>query len=252
MQLLKRYKSVRIYREGEETTETTETPKETPKVRMFTQEEVNKIVNQDKDKAKKERDKLVNDLRTLQEQGLTRENLESLQTRINELENEGKSKEQLAKEALERTTKQYTTEIEKHKTSATRWQQLYADTRIDTEIVGAATSKKARNPAQIQAILKPLVSLREDLGEDKKPTGTYTPRVKWSEKDKDGNPVVLDLSVTEAVGRMYESEDHANLFDSGGTGGLGNYSGTTKPGGKKDLSELTPEEYYRQTRGKGK
>jgi hypothetical protein len=246
-----RTKNVRVYRDGEETPETPEN-KETPKVRLFTQEEVNKIVNQDKDKAKKERDNLLNQLKTLQEQGLTKDNLESLQARIDELTNEGKSREQLAKEKEDRLIRQYTTDIEKHKGSSERWQKLYADTRIDTEIFQAAGSKKARNPDQIRAILKPLVSLREDLGEDKKPTGTYTPRVKWSEKDKEGNPVVLDLSVTEAVSRMYESEDHANLFDSGGTGGLGNYSGTTKPGGKKDLSELTPEEYYRQTRGKGK
>lgn len=214
---------------------------ETPK--MFTQEQVNAFIKADKDKTKKDNEKLLSDFNKLKEEGLTKENLDFLQGRIAELENEGKTKEQIAEEKRSRLSKDYESKLAAKTSEADSWKNNYTSYRLETEIKFAATDKKARNPDQVLAILKPHTSLREVLGDDKKPTGSFDTRVKWQDKDKDGNPITLDLSVTEAVNRMFESESHANLFDSGTNGGLGGFNSSSRKPGEKDPSDMTGEEY---------
>lgn len=248
---LKTYRFARIYqiaREGEGDPPAPEpTPTPAPN-KTFTQEQVNAMIKADKDRAKKDNEKLLAQLQTFAEQGLTTENLQSLQSRIDELTNEGKSKETLAKEAQDKLTKQHKTELEKAQGEGKKWRSQYEKYRLESEIASAAAAKKARNPKQVQSLLGPLSYFREELGEDKKPTGEYTPRVKMTERDKDGLEVLLDLTVTEAVDRLSQSEEHLNLFDSGAAGGLGSYNGNSnhKKGTPGDLSNLPMNDYYRE------
>jgi len=245
---------INVFGEGEgdggggDTNTNTETPK------MFTQEQVNAFIKADKDKAKKDNEQLLQRFNRLKEEGLTKENLDFLQGRISELENEGKTKEQIAEEKRTKLTRDYETKLSAKSQEADFWKNNYTTYRLDTEIKLAATNKKARNPEQVLAILKPQTSFREVLGEDKKPTGSFDTRVKWNDKDKDGQPITLDLSVTEAIDRMFESESHANLFDSGTSGGLGGFTSTSRKPGEKDPSEMTGDEYlaWRKKKKAGK
>lgn len=212
--------------------------------KVFTQEQVNAMMKADKDRAKKENERLLGQLQSYAENGLTAENMQSLQSKIDELTNEGKSKETLAKEAQDKLSKQYAKEKEALLTDNKKWRGQYEQYRLETEIVSAAVVKKARNPKQVQAILGPISYFREELGEDKKPTGSYTPRIKMTERDKDGNEVQLDLTVTEAVERLSQTEEHANLFDSGASGGLGSYNGSSQSKKPGDTSNLNVSDYY--------
>lgn len=224
---------------------TTTTP---PVVKTFTQEQVNAMMKADKDRAKKERDQLIQELQNYKDNGLTTENLSSLQARIDELQNEGKSKETLAKEAQDKLVKTHQKEKESLLSENKKWKNQYESYRLKTEIVTAAANKKARNPTQVEAILGPLSYFREDMGEDKKPTGTYTPRIKMTERDKDGTEVQLDLTVTEAVERLSQSEEHMNLFDSGASGGMGGYNGSNPNKRPSDTSNLPMSDYYAERR----
>lgn len=216
-------------------------PAEKPKT--FTQEDVNRMMKADKDRAKKENDALQRQLQAIQEQGLTPENLSALQSRIDELENFGKSQEQLAKEAQSKMQKQYEKDLKAARDGEAHWKTSYETYRLDTEIQTAARDKKATNPDQVLAILKPKSVLRPILGEDKKPTGGYETRVLWKETGEDGQPLDLELSITDAVARMHESPLHGNLFQSGSVGGLGGYQTGAGSKNKKDPGNMTMDEY---------
>jgi len=191
------------------------------KVKVFDQAAVDRIVKERLRKSNAEREELIGQLSSLQQQGLTPENLEALQSRIETLQNEGKTKEQLAAEERGKLEKKLTGEIGKKDAEVKLWKSKYETFRSQTEILTAAGAAKAHNSAQIYNILRPDTVMEEEVGEDGKPTGEYIPKVNFRDKDKDGKPVVLKLSVAEAIKRMTEMEEHMNLFDSGGTAGLG-------------------------------
>lgn len=191
--------------------------------RKFTQAEVDRIVKADKDKAKRERDQYLQDLEAFKAQGLTPENLDSLEKRIETLQNEGKTKEQLASEERGKLEKKFKGELEKEQQSSKLWRENYEKFRTQTEILTAASVHKAFNNDQVYQFLRPNTVMVEKVGEDGKPTGEYIPRVKFQD-EKDGQAVVLDLSVDDAVKRMTEMEKHANLFQSGVSSGLGGHN----------------------------
>lgn len=248
----RRPSKINIFREGEETPpgDGEQNNQQNPpannqqKPKTFTQEDVNRMIKADKDRAKKENEQLMNQLRSLQEQGLTPENMGALQSRIDELENFGKSQEQLAKEAQTKLQKKYDAELKTARDGETHWKSSYENYRLDTEIKTAARDKKARNADQVHAILRGKSVLRPILDESKKPTGQYDTRVIWNEKGENGEDVSLELSVTDAVARMFDSPDHANLFESGSVGGIGGYQNASGTKGKqKDPGEMTMDEY---------
>jgi len=189
--------------------------------RKFSQEEVDRIVKNDKDKAKRERDQYLQELEALKQQGMTPEVLDQLNARIETLQNEGKTKEQLANEEKSKLEKKLSGEITKAVDEGKKWKSKYETYLSKTDILSAASVHKAHNGEQIYHILRPDTVVVEEMGPDNKPTGEYVTRVKFRDKDKDGNPAILDLSVTDAIKRMTEMEVHQNLFDSGGSSGLG-------------------------------
>lgn len=250
----RRPSKINIFREGDETPppgDGEQNNQQNPpannqqqKPRLFTQEEVNRMMKADKDRAKRETEQLATQLRTLNEQGLTPDNMAALQSRIDELENFGKSQEQLAKEAQTKLQKKYDAELKTARDGETHWKTSYENFRLDSEIKSAARDKKARNPEQVHAILRGKSVLRPILDDSKKPTGQYDTRVIWNEKGENGEDVSLELSVTDAVARMFDSPDHANLFESGSVGGIGGYQNANGPKGKqKDPGEMSMDEY---------
>lgn len=208
--------------------------------KTYSQEDVNKLLARDRHKDRTEREKLTRQLQTFKEQGLTEENVRALESTIETLQNEGKTKEQLAKEERDRLEKKHVTELTKAKSEADHWKKQFQGFKVERDLLDAAGSaevegekRKARNSKQILALLLPHTSLVEELNPaDKKPTGRYTTRVTVRE-EKDGEEVVLSLSPAEAVARLASSEEHANLFESGLNGGLGNYNQASSAASRK-------------------
>lgn len=204
--------------------------------RRFTQDEVNTIIKKDKDSTKKERDQLKQELERLKEQGLTTENLEALQTRIDQLANEGKTKEEQAKDALANRDKEWSKKLDITTTEAKKWRTDYEKFRGKSEIMEAASKYKADNPAQIYKLLSTDVKYVEKLDGNGKSTGEWIPKVSM-EVTKDGETKTLELSPDEAVKQMTEMDEHHNLFNSGASAGLG---GSNNGGSKGSGSTAVP------------
>lgn len=218
-------------------TENKETEKKETEGKRFTQDEVNRMIKADKDRTRKENEKLLNQLKQINENGLTPEAKTELEQRIAALEDEGKTKEQLQREEKERLTSGYEKKIKEKDMKLSAAERRYADYRTQIDIMSAASSKDvlgenvAINPQQIVTFLKPQVLMEEEIVEGK-PTGELVPRVKWRAKDEEGKDVELKLSVTDAVKRMSEQPEHSNLFSSGARSGLGGYTQAGSSNGK--------------------
>ena len=166
-----------------------------------------------------------------------------LQTRIEELNQQVMTKEQLAEKEKKRLGDEYTKQLETERKEKETWQGRYTDASIKRAITDAAVEHEAFSSEQLVNMLNQRVRLVEDLDEHGKKTGNYTPRMKFEDVDKEGKPVVLDLSVKEAVKRMRELPDkYGNLFRSTVNGGLGGPSNRTSQL-PKDLSKLSMDEY---------
>lgn len=216
------------YFENEEV-ETPETPEpetpvtEVPKSEVkFNQDDVNRFLAEERRKAQKQNERTIKQLDELKKSSqLSVEEKEKLETRIEDLKNDYLTKEELVKKEAKKESEKTKRELEQHQKEAEKWRTLFATKTIERDILDAAGSD-VYNSRQILQILKPDARLVEQLGEDGQPTGGHVTRVKYAGKDKDGNPVAMDLTVTEAIKQMKEdTEEFGNLFRSGANGGLG-------------------------------
>lgn len=195
--------------------------------KVFTQADVDRIVKDRVKKTAQEREELLSQLTTLRESGLTPEAREQLDKRIEQLENDGKTKQQLADERYTKAEKTWMKEKDGLLGEVKTTKSRYHTYRARTEVLAAANNAtgdgkvKAHNPDQIYNILAPDIVMEDEMDEGGKPTGDQIPKVKFRDKDAEGKPITLTLSVPEAIKKMTEMEIHQNLFDSGGSSGLG-------------------------------
>jgi len=209
----------------------------TKKDETFTQEQLNTIVAEERRKMQDKQRVLVSELETLKKStSLSVKEKESLQKRIEDLQTQHMTAEEKARRAEETAEKKRAEEIGVLTEERNSWQIKHAELVINTAIVGAASDNKAIQHEQITALIGPKTKLVEKLDEDGKPTGDYEPRVAFPDKDKDNKPLILDLTVLEAVKRMKELEQYGNLFEGGKIGGLGG-TGSQTTGGKFDITE---------------
>jgi len=94
--------------------------------------------------------------------------------------------------------------------------------------------------------------LVEKLDPEGQLTGEYVPQVSFDDFDKEKKPIILELSVDEAVARMRELPKHQNLFHTDKRGGLGERGSSSSPGKKVDMARLAREDQaaYRELRKK--
>ena len=247
--------------EGEgDTTPPTDTPKTDPVVNdppedMFTQEQVNRFMKEQKDKLQSQSKAVIDELEGIKATaGLNESERKSLEERIISMKKQMLTKEELIKEEREKVEREKTEQVNALTEDRDSWKSKYDISTIKRAINDAAGTHKAFNPKQIEALLSPNTHLVEDTGEDGKVTGDYSPRVNFQTTDADGAPVMLDLSVAEAVKKMAEMSDYFNLFETAATSGLGTTNGQGFGDKVTDavmLAQTNPEK-YRKLRAEGK
>jgi hypothetical protein len=194
--------------------------------KTFTQDELNRFLAEDRRKFQKNRDALVSELKQFRDSvTLTEQQKEQLETRIEQLQAESMTAQELAKKDKEKIVKEHQKEIKLKDEQLSYWKSTYAEEKIQRELTDAAIEHQAVSPIQIVNFLKPNTKLVEEL-KDGKPTGKWISRTTFSERDEKGDLIALELSVTEAVKRMKEAPEHWNLFNSGANGGLGQFNQT--------------------------
>jgi hypothetical protein len=175
--------------------------------------------------------------------GLSDDEKQSLQKRIDELESQFLTEKEKADRAAEQERTQYTSHIEDLDKERTHWRSQYQTEVVTNGIRSAAAANKAFDAEQISALLGQHVEFKDILDDDDKPTGKVKPVVKFPDVDKKGNPVTLEYTIPEAVKRMTELEKFANLFEDTMRSGVGGSKNGGRPAGKIDITKLSPEEY---------
>lgn len=239
---------------------TTETPpsgddgenKASTNGKALTQEQVNKLLADERRKHQEHTKKAIGELEALKQKAqLTQKERDDLDKRISQMHDEMLTKEELAKKEQDRLRKAHETQVKELTSDRDSWRDRFTDAAITRSITDAAAKNEAFNPLQIVRLLQPDTRLVEELDKEQQPTGKFVPKVRFNDVNKEGEPVVLELTPTEAVKRMREMDDYLNLFKGEGIGGLGQ---NNQPGSKKpDLKELAKDpEAYRKARAEGK
>lgn len=220
-------------------------------------EEVEKALAAEREKFKKERDQIVGQLEQLKKsKGLTDKEKEELQEKVNTLQSMNLSKEEIARQESERLKKSFEDDRATLSSERDGWKNRYEDFHKRTEILSAAGKANAFSPDQLVELLMPktkLIELKENVNGEE--VTTFQAIVKFPDRDKDGKPVLLDLSIDAALKRMRElPADYGNLFKAdakGGTGLLNAQQGSTGKSGFR--ADMSAEEYakYRKEQGFG-
>lgn len=213
----------------------------TPKT--FTQAEVDRFLAEDRRKSKAQTEKLIQELEQLKKnKGLSEQERTNLATRIEELQNQILTKEQLLEKERTKLQSEHRTELQREKEEKESWRSRYTDSTIERTIMDVAIKAGAYAPEQIVALLQGTTKLVEDVDQEGNLLGTFTPRVKFRDIDAEGKSVTLDLTITEAVNRMKDlPERYGNLFKANVVGGLGGNgsvpTGTLDPNKAKSMSD---------------
>lgn len=221
--------------------------------KQFTQEEVNRILAQERRKLQQSNSRAIEELQAIKAKvNLTEQERADLETQIQSMKDALLTNEELAKKEQERLKRTAEAELKKVTEERDRWRNQYTDEAINRAIIDAAMdpSHKAVSPEQLIYMLKPTTSLVEERTTDGTATGKHIPRVKFTDLNDKGEPVTLDLTVAEAVKRMSEMDKYGNLFVDRKAGGIGG-TNTGTPG-RKDLAAIARDPVkYREMREKG-
>lgn len=216
--------------------------------KVATQDQLNAVLKREKEKYRKEREKLVQQLEEHKSNvRLTTEQKEALETQIEELRQATMTTEEKARHQQTKLQKDYEAKLEATTIAAKTWEQRFQDLKIGHTLTNSALTHEvlSNSVVLVEALLRPSTRLVQDVGEDGQPLDSWTAKVKFADNDKDGKPIVLDLTVDEAVKRMKELPDKfGNLFKGTANGGLG---GSTGAAGKKpNLDNMSTEQYMEQ------
>lgn len=213
-----------------------------------TQAELNSVLKREKEKFRKEREKLVSQLEDMQAKvgkGMSADEREALEQQIEELRIASMTTEEQARRQKDKLDKEWQTKFQQKEEEARTWQSRHQALLIGYEINKASIKHEVlENSVEfVEALLGPRTRLVEGKDEDTgKPNGVFTPMVKIDSVDKDNKPIILDLSIGDAVKHMKETPDrYGNLFKGAAAGGVGGTTG--KPGKKANIANMTTEEY---------
>jgi len=225
--------------------------------KTFTQEDLNRILAEDKRKHQAQLQKMESQLTELaKSKTLTDQERATLKENLDAIAGQLRTKEQQAQLEKRQMEEAHATKMAEADQKAQVWESLYRDSTIARSLQDAAVKHEAFNTSQIVTQLKPWTRLIEIMDEKTgKGTGKYQVVVEMPDVDPTtGQPVPFTGTPEDAVKRMKEMpEQWGNLFKSGVVSGIGSSSATggliPGQGGKIDVRKLTPQQ-YREIRSK--
>jgi hypothetical protein len=214
--------------EGDSTGTSKEGESKAVGTRTFTQDEVNKMMATDRRKNEERLRSTINELETIKKsKNLTEQEQQSLTKRIEELNEQMLTKEQLAQKDRDKLEKDYKSRVDELSQDRDGWKTRFEQALVVNAIQKASEEHGAFDTEQIIALIQsrnPRVVQETD--ENGAVKNVFTPRVKIQDTDKQGKDVTLDLTISEAVKRMKDQPGNFNLFKATVNGGLGLNSGT--------------------------
>ena len=223
--------------------------------KVFSQDDVNRIVQDRLAKDRKTQEQKYRDLEgeyktLLENQSLSTDQREKLESELEDIQKRFRTKEQQLAHEKNQIEERLSGELETYKTAAVEWESKYKTSVTDRALIDAATGGEAFNPSQVVALLRPMTKMMEAKGPDGQPTGQLVPMLDFPDVNEAGEPVMTQRTPDEAVKRMKEiPEQYGNLFKSNVVSGIGAGSATggVTPGsaGRIDVRKLTPEQYMK-------
>lgn len=203
------------------------------------QEELNTMMAQNRKKLTEQNQDLVTQLEQLkQSSNLSQTEKDELQVRITQLEQQYLTKEELAKREAQKNQKDFEMQLTTAKQQGEQWKGLYTSSTIERALQDAAVAGKSLQHDQIVDMYRSRTEMVEVL-ENGRPTGRYTPIVKFNDINEEGKPVVLELSPADLIKRMKElPEKFGNLFEGTATGGTGGTRGADGSAPSVKLADL--------------
>lgn len=177
--------------------------------KTFTQEEVNAFLADDRRKHQANVESLKQEVTKFQ--GTAKEK-EALQVKLQEMEKQFLTKEQLAAQEQEKAKKQYETELQSTQADRDQWKNVFVNNLAEVEIAKAAAANQAFNPTQLSLLLKNQVKVKQKTDSEGRLTMDFEVVMPVTTKDKEGKTTVVELPVTEGVKKMREDAGFANLF----------------------------------------
>ena len=228
-----------------EETESTNTSETSTQNRVFDQEAVNKMLAADRRRHRQQLEKVEHQYQALLANSqLTQEQRDELETNLQEVQKQLRTKEELAKQEKAKLQKQYESELQAEREARLKAEQKYSEEVITRALSDASHAADAYNPQQIVNLLRGKTRLVDDK-----------PVVDFDDVSTDTNePVVLQISPAEAVKRMSEKHEWANLFNNNLVKGIGGNSATGGAGGSGNIDprSLSPEDYIKMRRANPK
>lgn len=173
---------------------------------------------------------------------LTDEERKTLNAKLQAANKQLKTAEQLAAEEKKKLEQQHTKQLTDLTEERDIWKSRYTESTINTAIVNAAVKSKAYNPRQLVAIVGPQTTLVDK-------DGTLAPMTKLNTTNDKGETVELILPVDEAIAKIADMEEYANLFQVEGSPGTGRQPNKGKGPDLKSL--LKDPVAYRKARADG-
>jgi hypothetical protein len=229
-----------------------------PPGKIFTQEEVDKLMAEHRKGLQNQNKELIEQLEALRNnQSLTQQQRDELEARINTLSQQHLTKEQQTQEEYNKLKKKYETETKQLIEKENVWKNRFENTMIQNAISTGAIQHKALSATQLQMMFSSQGKVVEEIDDQGKPSGNWIAKMTVDVTDpKTKQKVKLELPISEAIGKLRENSDFANLFETDGRGGLGgnNYNGNSggNNGNGADPTKMSTEEFmkWRATQGK--
>jgi hypothetical protein len=222
-------------------------PPVTPPAKTFTQDEVNKMMAENRRNLQKAHEDTVKQLEEIRNNAkLTVQEKEDLDVRIQTLQQQHLTEQQKLALELDTTKKKYKTDTEALSGEAKKWQSQFQSTLATTAILEGSAKHQAASAKQMIALLGSKVKVVEEVDEAGKPTGRYVPKLPMTVIDpKTKKPVDVELDVIEAIGQLRTDPEYANLFLVDGKPGLGGNNANLGGGNGStpDFSKMSPADY---------
>ena len=183
----------------------------------------------------------------LKNQNLTTQEREALESDLENLHAQFRTKDQQAAAERKKLEDKYQNELKSTVGERDNWRTRYEQSTINRELLDAAVTNDAFSAQQIVNLLSTRTKMQEVKDEKGNVTG-YEPFVDFDDVDPETQkPVQTRLTPAEAVKRMKElPEMYGNLFKGGVVPGLGQQAtGGHTPGkdGRVDVTKLTQAQY---------
>lgn len=223
-------------------------PPPPPPGRVFTQEEVNRMMADHKRTLQENNTALVSQLEELRKNSaLTQTQKDELDARIQVLSQQHLTEQQKLQLQLDQAAKKAKTETEALANEAKQWRGAFEGTMIENAVLAGSSEHKAVNSGQLLDLLRGKAKVVQELDASGQPTGKFLVKLPVKVTNPKTKAVeVLELDAVEAIGKMREDPANGNLFMFDGKTGLGgtNHPNNTLPGdGTPDFAKMSPAEY---------